>query len=68
MPARPSLESLSRPLALLVAAAFPVLAGIVGEVIDLALGTQGWWIALGSLGLCFGALFLAAHATRAPVP
>jgi hypothetical protein len=58
------LQSATGPVALLVAVAIVVIAGALGAAIDAATGTQGWWIALGSLGLCFAALWLAAAATR----
>jgi hypothetical protein len=53
----PALNSRTAPLAALVVT---ILAGALGALIDLVAGTRGWWLALGSLGLCFGALLLAA--------
>ena len=58
------LQSASGPVALLIAVGVVVVAGAAGALIDAVTGTQGWWIALGSLGLCFAALWLAAVATR----
>jgi hypothetical protein len=59
------LQSATGPVALLIAVAIVVLVGAAGAVVDAVSGTQGWWIALGSLGLSFAALWLAAAATRA---
>jgi hypothetical protein len=57
VPSIPALDSRTAPLAAL---AVTILAGALGALIDLVAGTRGWWLALGSLGLCFGALLLAA--------
>ena len=61
---RSSLASLNGVPALGVAAAILVLCGLFGFVIDTIAGTEGWWLALGTLGLCCAALWLAAVATR----
>jgi len=60
------LASASGPVAVLIALGMTLLGGAIGAVIDLVAGTQGWWLALGSLTLCFAALWLASVATRAP--
>ena len=60
------LRGLSGAQALVAAVAIMVLAGLLGAAIDALSGTRGWWIALGSLGLCFGALYFAAVNSRRP--
>jgi hypothetical protein len=60
------LDRASGPVALLVAVGLVVLTAVLGAAIDAAAGTQGWWISLGSLGLCAAALWLASVATRPP--
>jgi len=57
----------SGPLALAVALAIWLGLGVIGFVVDLIVGSQGWWLALGGLGLCFAGLYLAAAATRQPL-
>jgi hypothetical protein len=61
---RSSLTSASGALALGVAVAILVLSGLLGLLVDTAAGTEGWWLALGTLGLCGAALWLATVATR----
>ncbi len=50
-----------RPL-LITWAGIPVgalVGGLIGYGVDLVLGQQGWWLALGGLGACLGT-FVAA--------
>lgn len=35
------------------------VGGLLGYGVDLALGTQGWWLALGGLGACLGSFAMA---------
>ena len=43
---------------------FTIPIGFVGPALGLSLG---WWILAGALGIAFGTLFMAFHATQGPV-
>ena len=61
------LSALSRPAAIALAVAITLAFGTVGLGADLAFGTAGWWLALGSFGLCLGALNFANWSIQQPI-
>jgi hypothetical protein len=43
------------------------LGALLGYGLELVLGQAGWALAIGSVGLCGGAIFAGSLATRAPL-
>ncbi len=61
------MRSITWPRAIVVALGILLISAGIGELLDVVFGTQGWWLALGALGLCGAALWLGVVATRDPL-